>query len=57
MRRGRRGKGRRNGKRKGKKWSLFIKGILRDFPGGPVVKDLPSNVGDVFPMFDPWLGN
>ena len=25
---------------------LFLKKILRDFPGGPVVKTSPSNAGD-----------
>ena len=28
-----------------KTWRL--NNILRDFPGGPVVKNLPSNAGDV----------
>ena len=34
------------GKERAKKCQLFIKGILRDFPGGPMVKDLTSSVGD-----------
>ena len=29
------------------KWSSFKKKINRDFPGCPVVKSPPSNVGDV----------
>ena len=26
--------------------SIFIRNLYRDFPGGPVVKNLPSNAGN-----------
>ena len=33
---------------------VITKYSQRDFPGGPVVKNLPYNAGDAF---DPWSGN
>ena len=33
----------------------YLKMDLGDFPGGPVVKNPPSNAGDT--GFDPWSGN
>ena len=32
---------------------IKLKVLLGDFPGGPVVKNLPANAGD---MGDPWFG-
>ena len=34
------------GERIGDKTSKHLKGYLRDFPGGSVVKNLPANAGD-----------
>ena len=31
---------------------LFLKKKMRDFPGGPVVRNPPANAGD---RFDPWF--
>ena len=34
-------------------WGPLLKRVKRDLPGGPVVKTLPSNTGDVGSTPDP----
>ena len=37
------------------RWNYTVCVLLWDFPGAPVVKNLPANEGDIGDTFDPWV--